>query len=54
VKVKKSQKLYLALSPIRLALIADQKIIRFFEDMVSLLHQQMELLKRQVSALARA
>lgn len=38
----------------RSMLIADKKILRLFEDTVSPLHQQMELLKRQVSALAKA
>lgn len=38
----------------RLMLIADHKIRRLFENTVSPLHQQMELLKRQISALAKA
>jgi len=38
----------------RLVLIADQKILRLFEDTVSPLHQQMELLKRQIAALTQA
>lgn len=38
----------------RLLLIADQKIRRLFEDTVSPMHQQMELLKRQNASLARA
>jgi len=37
----------------RSMLIADQTILRLFEDTVSPLHQQMELLKRQVSAFSR-
>ncbi|RLC12984.1 MAG: hypothetical protein DRH43_00080 [Deltaproteobacteria bacterium] len=38
----------------RLLLVADQKILRLFEDTVSLLHQQMELLKRQNASLTKA
>ena len=38
----------------RLMLVADQKILRLFEDSVSPLHQQMELLKRQNASLAKA
>jgi type I restriction enzyme S subunit len=38
----------------RSILVADQKILRFFEDTVLPLHQQMELLKKQASALAQA
>ncbi|OKY73927.1 MAG: hypothetical protein BM485_16790 [Desulfobulbaceae bacterium DB1] len=38
----------------RLLLVADQKILRLFEDTVSPLHQQMELLKRQNASLAKA
>ncbi|TVQ98286.1 MAG: restriction endonuclease subunit S [Desulfovibrionales bacterium] len=38
----------------RSMLVADQKILRLFEDTVSPLHQQMELLKRQNTALAKA
>ena len=38
----------------RLVLIADQKILRLFEDTVLPLHQQMELLKRQIATLAQA
>ena len=38
----------------RLMLVADQKILRLFEDTVSPLHQQMELLKRQNASLAKA
>ncbi len=35
-------------------LIVDQKLRRFFEDVVSPLHQQIELLKKQYSALTKA
>jgi type I restriction enzyme S subunit len=35
-------------------LAADHKILRLFEDTVSPLHRQMDLLERQVSALAKA
>lgn len=35
-------------------LVADQKILRLFEETVSPLHQQMELLKRQNASLAKA
>lgn len=38
----------------RSMLVADHKILRLFEETVSPLHHQMELLKRQVSALAKA
>ncbi len=38
----------------RSILVADHKILRLFEETVSPLHHQMELLKRQVSALAKA
>jgi len=38
----------------RSLLVADQKILRLFEDTVSPLHQQMELLKRQNASLAKA
>ena len=38
----------------RSMLIADHKILRVFEDSVSPMHQQMELLKRENSALAKA
>jgi type I restriction enzyme S subunit len=38
----------------RSLLVADQKILRLFEETVSPLHQQMELLKRQNSSLAKA
>lgn len=38
----------------RLILVADHKILRLFEETVSPLHQQMELLKRQNASLAKA
>ena len=38
----------------RLLLVADQKILRLFENTVLPLHQQMELLKRQNTSLAKA
>ncbi|WP_084604494.1 restriction endonuclease subunit S [Desulfonatronum thioautotrophicum] len=38
----------------RSMLVAEQKILRLFEDTVSPLHQQMELLKRQNTSLAKA
>jgi type I restriction enzyme S subunit len=38
----------------RSILVADQKILRLFEETVSPLHQQMELLKRQNASLAKA
>ena len=38
----------------RSLLVADQKILRLFEDTVSPLHQQMELLERQNASLANA
>lgn len=38
----------------RSMLVADQKILRLFEETVSPLHQQMELLKRQNASLAKA
>jgi len=38
----------------RTILIADHKVILMFEDAVSPLHHQIELLKRQISALAKA
>jgi type I restriction enzyme S subunit len=38
----------------RSQLVADQKILRLFEDTVSPLHQQMELLKRQNASLTKA
>ena len=38
----------------RSMLVAGQKILRLFEDSVSPLHQQMELLKRQNTSLAKA
>jgi type I restriction enzyme S subunit len=38
----------------RSMLVAEQKILRLFEDTVSPLHQQMELLKRQNASLAKA
>ena len=38
----------------RLMLVANQKILRLFEETVSPLHRQMELLKRQNAALAKA
>ena len=38
----------------RLILIADKKFLRLFEDLVSPMHRQMELLKRQISVLAKA
>jgi type I restriction enzyme, S subunit len=38
----------------RSLLVADQKILRLFEDTVLPLHQQMELLKRQNASLAKA
>jgi type I restriction enzyme, S subunit len=38
----------------RSMLVADQKILRLFEVTVSLLHQQMEILKRQNASLAKA
>lgn len=38
----------------RLMLVAEKKILRLFEDTVSPLHQQMELLKRQNASLAKA
>ncbi|RMG36046.1 MAG: restriction endonuclease subunit S [Gammaproteobacteria bacterium] len=38
----------------RSLLVADQKILRLFEETVSPLHQQMELLKRQNTSLAKA
>ncbi|MBL0381543.1 MAG: restriction endonuclease subunit S [Desulfofustis sp. PB-SRB1] len=38
----------------RSLLVADQKILRLFEDTASPLHQQMELLKRQNASLAKA
>lgn len=38
----------------RSLLVADQKILRLFEDTASPLHQQMELLKRQNALLAKA
>jgi len=38
----------------RLMLVAEKKILRLFEETVSPLHQQMELLKRQNASLAKA
>ena len=38
----------------RSVLVADQKILRLFEDTVSPLHKQMELMKRQNASLAKA
>ena len=38
----------------RLMLVAEKKILRLFEEAVSPLHQQMELLKRQNASLAKA
>jgi type I restriction enzyme S subunit len=38
----------------RSLLVADQKILRLFEDTASPLHQHMELLKRQNASLAKA
>jgi type I restriction enzyme S subunit len=38
----------------RSILIADKKFLRLFEDLVSPMHRQMELLKRKIFALAKA
>lgn len=38
----------------RSLLVADQKILQLFEDTVSSLHQQMELLRRQNASLTKA
>ncbi len=38
----------------RLIVVAEKKILRLFEDTVSPMHQQMELLKRQNTSLAKA